>query len=66
MTAIAWLPAVPAERVPDAPAAIAAAGVEAPLAFGQNRRSLDVPNLGSVPHVILDIEPKDSASVLLG
>jgi two-component sensor histidine kinase/CHASE1-domain containing sensor protein len=66
VTAIAWLPAVPPERVEDALSALRASGIVTPVIFGRGRRPLDVASLGFVPHVILDIEPKQAESALLG
>ncbi|HEV2558584.1 MAG TPA: HWE histidine kinase domain-containing protein [Microvirga sp.] len=66
VTAISWLPAVAPDRVPDVLQVLRDSGIENPVIFGQNRRPLDVATLGYVPHVILDVEPKASAPVLLG
>jgi two-component sensor histidine kinase len=66
VTAISWLPAVRPERVSAFLDAVRASGIENPLIFGQNRRPVDVAALGYVPHVILDVEPRTSAPVLLG
>jgi len=66
VTAISWLPAVRPERAADFLEAVRASGIENPVIFGQNRRPLDVATLGYVPHVILDVEPRTSAPVLLG
>lgn len=67
VTAISWLPAVAPERMPALMAAIRASGVENPSVFGQNRQPLDPATLGYVPHVILDVAPRDAnSSVLLG
>ncbi len=66
VTAISWLPAVTPDRVDAVLQVLRESGIENPLIFGQNRRPLDVATLGYVPHVILDVEPKASAPVLLG
>jgi two-component sensor histidine kinase/CHASE1-domain containing sensor protein len=66
VTAVSWIPRVPAERQPDVLRIIASMGVSDPLVFGQERRRLDLAQLPYVAHVILDVEPSDSAPVLLG